>query len=59
MAASLNGGEEQLQTLLIGLDRRCEPTFVTDIDRVLSVLLLRHRLQAVVDLGTDLHRLGK
>ena len=48
---------EEVETFLVVLNVRRETTFVTDVARILAVLLLDDGLQVVVDFGAHLHRL--
>lgn len=54
-----NGSLQELKTLGVVLNVGGESTLVTDVGGILTVLGLDDRLEGVVDLGTDLHGLGK
>ena len=57
VAGLLDRLDEELEALVIGLDVGCEAALVTDVARVLAVLLLDDRLEVVVNLAAHLHRL--
>lgn len=59
VSSFINGSHKKVETLSIVLNVRGEATFVSYIDGVLSVLLLDDRLQVVVYLCADLHRVAK
>jgi len=59
VAGLLDGGGDELESLLGGLDVRCDTTLVTDVAGGLAVLLLGERLELLVDLSTLAEGLGE
>ena len=54
-----DSGLQELKTLSVVLNVGSESTLISDVGGILTVLLLDDGLEGVVDLGTDLHGLGK
>jgi hypothetical protein len=58
VAGLLDGGDAEVETLLVGLDVGREAALVADVGGVLAVLRLNDLLEVLVDLGAHAHRLG-
>mmetsp|Transcript_74637 Transcript_74637/g.216563 ORF Transcript_74637/g.216563 Transcript_74637/m.216563 type:complete len:306 (+) Transcript_74637:489-1406(+) len=59
VARLLDSLHEHIQSLVVVLHSRGEAALVANVASVLPVLFLDHRLQCVVDLGADFHRILK
>jgi len=59
VAGLLDGGGDELESLLGGLDVRRDTTLVTNVTGGLAVLLLGERLELLVDLSTLAEGLGE